>query len=290
MRRERRGADRSRVAPTASFRPCVFEYVYFARPDSTLDGVSVYRARGCGWARRWRPRPGGWRVTADVVVPVPESVALGGAGDGARARHPVPRGAGQEPLRRPDLHHAGRRGAPALGAAQAQRHRVRGARQGRAARGRLDRARDDHAADLADGARGGAPARSSWPRRPRRSCIPASTGSTCRRARSSSRGAGRVEQVAELLGADAVIYQELDDLVAAVRSESADPPEDTCHACFSGHYPTGDIDERELLRGRGRAAHREIRRILTPLIDRVSCRSGGRRKAGSAPYREKEAC
>jgi amidophosphoribosyltransferase len=56
-----------------------------------------------------------------------------------------------------------------------------------------------------------------------------------------------VEQVAELLGADAVIYQELDDLVAAVRSESADPPDDTCHACFSGLYPTGDIDERELL-------------------------------------------
>jgi len=56
-----------------------------------------------------------------------------------------------------------------------------------------------------------------------------------------------VEQVAELLGAEAVIYQELDDLIASVRSESADPPEDTCHACFSGRYPTGDIDERELL-------------------------------------------
>jgi amidophosphoribosyltransferase len=56
-----------------------------------------------------------------------------------------------------------------------------------------------------------------------------------------------VEQVAELLGADAVIYQELDDLVRAVRSESPEPPDDTCHACFSGLYPTGDIDERELL-------------------------------------------
>jgi amidophosphoribosyltransferase len=48
---------------------CIFEYIYFARPDSTLDGVNVYEARknfGRALARENR-------VAADVVVPVPDS-------------------------------------------------------------------------------------------------------------------------------------------------------------------------------------------------------------------------
>jgi amidophosphoribosyltransferase len=50
-------------------RRCVFEWVYFARPDSTIDGTSVYRAR----ERMGRRLAIEHAVPADVVIPVPDS-------------------------------------------------------------------------------------------------------------------------------------------------------------------------------------------------------------------------
>lgn len=55
-----------------AFRPCMFEYVYFARPDSTLDGVSIYRARlrmGQNLAKKWKERYPD--RMPDIVIPAP---------------------------------------------------------------------------------------------------------------------------------------------------------------------------------------------------------------------------
>ncbi|MBM3829128.1 MAG: amidophosphoribosyltransferase [Verrucomicrobia bacterium] len=48
---------------------CIFEYVYFARPDSNLDGRNVYRTRVEMGRQLAREHP----IAADIVVPVPDS-------------------------------------------------------------------------------------------------------------------------------------------------------------------------------------------------------------------------
>ena len=54
-----------KVAP----RPCIFEHVYFSRPDSIAEGQSVYEVRKAIGAELSREAP----VKADYVVPVPDS-------------------------------------------------------------------------------------------------------------------------------------------------------------------------------------------------------------------------
>ncbi|MDT0594584.1 amidophosphoribosyltransferase [Glaciecola petra] len=61
-------------APMAKFNPCIFEFVYFARPDSFIDGISVYASRvnmgrklGEKIKREWA------ELDIDVVIPIPET-------------------------------------------------------------------------------------------------------------------------------------------------------------------------------------------------------------------------
>lgn len=69
-----RQLHRKQCADNPQLSPCVFEYVYFARPDSMIDDVSVYKARlrmGEKLAERIKER---WPdEEIDVVIPIPES-------------------------------------------------------------------------------------------------------------------------------------------------------------------------------------------------------------------------
>lgn len=63
------GVRTHRPFDTVSPNLCLFEFVYFARPDSTLYGQNIHAARRRMGERLARQAP----ATADVVVPVPES-------------------------------------------------------------------------------------------------------------------------------------------------------------------------------------------------------------------------
>ncbi|HEY2659665.1 MAG TPA: amidophosphoribosyltransferase [Caulobacteraceae bacterium] len=64
-----KGIESLRPFPAAEARPCVFEYVYFARPDSVVNGRSVYQVRKRMGQRLYEETP----IDADVIVPVPDS-------------------------------------------------------------------------------------------------------------------------------------------------------------------------------------------------------------------------
>ena len=66
---DERGAQSHKPFPPKPPRPCIFEYIYFSRPDSIVGGRSVYEVRKAFGAQLARES----HVEVDVVVPVPDS-------------------------------------------------------------------------------------------------------------------------------------------------------------------------------------------------------------------------
>ncbi len=78
------GIHSLRPFPPARQRFCIFEHIYFARPDSILDGASVYQRRkqiGVELARESG-------IPADVIIPVPDSGVSAAIGYAEAARIP----------------------------------------------------------------------------------------------------------------------------------------------------------------------------------------------------------
>ncbi len=63
------GAQSHKPFPPTAARPCIFEYIYFSRPDSIVGGRNVYDVRKTMGAELAREA----KAAADVIVPVPDS-------------------------------------------------------------------------------------------------------------------------------------------------------------------------------------------------------------------------
>lgn len=71
-----KGLTSRRFLTPADSANCIFEYIYFARPDSNIDGINVMQARRAMGQELAKEHP----LKADLVIPVPDSGIAGALG------------------------------------------------------------------------------------------------------------------------------------------------------------------------------------------------------------------
>ena len=135
--------------PKAPLSHCIFEHVYFARPDSEVFGESVNEVR-TQLGRALAQETG---IDADVVVPIPDSGVCAAIGYSEESKIPAALRADQESLRRPHLHRAGAVDPAFRREGEAQSGQEHPQRQARHPDRRFARARHHQPEDRQDGPR-----------------------------------------------------------------------------------------------------------------------------------------
>jgi amidophosphoribosyltransferase len=261
---DKRGFLHSRQSKArASYTPCIFEFVYFARPDSIIDNLSVYKARlrmGEKLAEKiLRVRPD---HDIDVVIPIPDTSRTAAMqvaqGLGVKYREGfiknryigrtfiMPEQSARKASVRRKLNAIGLefRGKNVLLVDDSV---VRGTTSQQI----IDMAREAGAKKVYF-ASAAPPVR-----------YPNVYGIDMPAAGELVAAGRTVEQVQRKIGADWLVYQDLDDLVQAVHHEKSDIDGfDT--SCFSGEYVTGDVsraylDALEIIRSNAAKARRDAK-------------------------------
>ncbi len=232
---------------SAGHTPCIFEYVYFARPDSIIDNISVYRARMrmgdllAEKIRRQRPEH-----DIDVVIPIPDTSRTSAMQVaqhlGVKYREGFIKNRyigrtfimpGQEQRQKSvrsklnpiDLEFRGKN------VLLVDDSIVRGTTSAQI----IEVARDAGASKVYF-ASAAPPVR-----------YPNVYGIDMPAASELVAAGHSEEEVARIIGADWLIYQDIDDLIRAVRHHDASVTDfDT--SCFSGQYVTGDVTAEYLAR------------------------------------------
>ncbi len=241
--------DRTRVVhrrevTRKAHRPCIFEFVYFARPDSFLDDISVYKTRrrfGEALAAQWKAagNPG-----PDVVIPIPDSsrdAALAFAdaiGVSCRDGFVKNRYSGRTVIM-PDPKartQSGRRKLNTIGLEFEGKHVLLvddSIVRGTTSRRIVEMAR-------AAGAREVSFAVTSPPL-----VAPCPYGIDMASKREFVATDRSIDEVARFLGVDRLVYLEREAMNEAAKAGNP-RIEEFCNACFNGEYPTGDISVERL--------------------------------------------
>ncbi len=251
--------DHSGVRSIKPFAPkrgrfCVFEYIYFARPDSVLDGHAVYDARKRIGAELARESA----VAADVIVPVPDSGVPSAMGYSVESGIPFELGIIRN-------HYVGRtfieptdqiRNLGVKLKHSANRATIEGRRvilvddsivRGTTSRKIVEMVRAAGATEVH-----------------MRISSPPTTHSCFYGIDTPERGKllaaqHNVEEMAQLIGADSLAFISLDGLYRALGQPGRDPDQPHyCDACFTGLYPISlaDVDENSQARQTELAATR----------------------------------
>ncbi len=233
------GLESHRPFPSRPSRPCIFEYIYFARPDSVVGGRNVYQMRKDMGHELSAEAP----CDVDVVVPIPDSGVPAALGFAEASRIPFELGIIRN-------HYVGRtfiepeQRIRQLGVRlkhSANSHVIRGNRivliddsvvRGTTSKKLVSMMRDAGATEVH--------MRIACPEirfgdyygidTPKRTELLAATMST--------------DEMCEFMGADSLAFLSVDGLYRAMGFERRDPvmPQFTDH-CFTGEYPTALTDQ-----------------------------------------------
>jgi amidophosphoribosyltransferase len=219
---------------------CIFEYIYFARPDSLIDGRNVYEVRKKIGAELARENP----VEADMVVPVPDSGVPAAIGFAAESGIPFELGITRnhyvgrtfiEPTQRIRLlgvrlkHNANTRSLEGKRVILVDDSIVRGTTSVKI----VQMVRSAGAAEVH--------LRISSPPTTH-SCFYGIDTPERRELLAANRD---LEEMVRYIGVDSLAYISLDGLYRAVGEEGRAARPQYCDACFTGEYPIRLVDHED---------------------------------------------
>jgi amidophosphoribosyltransferase len=231
------------VVAHKAFTPCIFEYVYFARPDSTLNGISVYRSRlhmGQNLARRWRETYPD--ILPDVVIPAPSTSNTAALSFAHELGVRYSEGLYKNPfIGRTFIMPDGKeRSRSVRYKLTPQKTEIQNKKvlilddsivRGTTSREIVKMVREFGAKEIYFAS----------------ACPPIKHpcfyGIDIPSRNELIAANDTLEEIRQFLGVDKLIYQEIDDLVEAVTRRGEHQVENPCMACMDGRYVTGDINE-----------------------------------------------